>query len=157
MKMVKKQRNALWLCLLLLVGCERGGDLSVVEKTIVDATPGQTWAIIGDFNDMERWHPAVVRTEILDDGFSRILYLEDGGEIREKLLDYTDGVSYRYKILSGPLPVENYVSTLSVEPTQDGRTRITWEANFDPTQGTANSEAQEIVRRVYRAGLDRLR
>lgn len=157
MEIMKKQRHALWLCLLLLVGCDSGGNLSVVEKTIVDATPGQTWAIIGQFNDMERWHPAVVRTEILDDGHTRILYLEDGGEIREQLLDYTDGVSYHYKILSGPLPVENYVSTLSVEPTQDGRTRITWESNFDPAEGTANSEAQEVVRRVYRAGLDRLR
>lgn len=146
------------LSFLLLTSCgDGGGGLNVNEKTVVNATPADTWKIIGKFNDLGLWHPAVARTEMSDDGYVRVLHLIGGGEIHERLIEYIDGDSYTYEIVKGPLPVKNYVSTLSVEPTQDGRTRIIWEGNFDPADGIANSVAEEEIRKVYRAGLDRLR
>ncbi len=128
------------------------GGLSVERDVVVNHDAARVWAVVGDFAGLHRWHPAVTATRSEEDGEVRILVLGDGAEIRERLLAYADGVSYRYKILAGPLPVADYVSTLKVSPLGAGATKVTWSSTFNAA-GAADDEAVEVITSVYDAGL----
>lgn len=155
--MLRKRFLLLAFASFLVSACgDSGGSVHVMEERSLNGTPKKTWEKIGAFNDMS-WHPAVERTEMSEDGSKRTLFLKGGGEILEKLIDYQDGASYKYEILEGPLPVENYVSTLYIKPDDDGGTIIVWESDFDPIQGVSEDDAAEAIRGVYRGGLDNLR
>lgn len=156
MFITKKNLASLLFVTLLMTACGSEGSINVIETKDVGKTPGKVWEQIGAFNDLGRWHPAVAKTRMSEDGSIRTLFLNGGGEINERLIDYNDGVSYKYEIIDGVLPVMNYVSTIAVEPTENG-SRVTWESNFDPKDGTTAKKAEEVIRSVYRGGLDKLR
>ena len=114
------------------------------------------WDRFGPWCAIQDWHPAVktcVESKEGDDVY-RTLTLQDGGVIKEKLVDKKDGMSYRYAIVESPLPVKNYTSTLRVREGSDGRAEVEWSSSFDPV-GSAD-EAAKIVKGIYQAGLDNL-
>lgn len=154
--MFSKKYALLAIFSLLLTSCGNGGSVSVTETQEVPQSPGKVWQKIGAFNDLGRWHPAVARTEMSPDGSVRTLFLKGGGTINERLVDYSDGSFYEYEIIDGVLPVMNYVSTVAIEPSDNG-TMVTWSSTFDPAEGTTADKAEEVIRGVYRAGLDNLR
>lgn len=141
---------------LLLASCGNDSSVSVTETQEVSMSPSQVWEQIGAFNDMGRWHPAVARTDMSPDGSVRTLVLQDGGTINERLMDYSDGSFYKYEILDGVLPVMNYVSTIAIEPSNNG-TMVTWSSSFNPAEGVTADKAEEVVRGVYRGGLNNIR
>jgi hypothetical protein len=137
---------------------------------IVAAPPDTVWAIIGNFQDMS-WHPAVTKTEGTGGntpGATRTLTLQGGGQIAEKLEKYDpDGHSLFYRIEQVDpkvLPVTNYSSTLSVAPTPEGGSLVTWKGAFyrgypnnDPPPELNDEAAVNAVTGVYQAGLTQLK
>ena len=82
--------------------------------------PDTVWKKIGDFCGIKSWIPAVSGCVISPDGKQRTVSLKGGGEVVERLDNWDNAKrSYTYSILSGPLPVSDYRSTLSVLP--DGK------------------------------------
>ncbi|PJA60924.1 MAG: SRPBCC family protein, partial [Rhodobacterales bacterium CG_4_9_14_3_um_filter_71_31] len=77
----------------------------------------------------------------------RRLGLKGGGEIVERSLG-GDAHSYGYAIVSGPLPVADYVSTLTVAPAGSGSV-VVWTSAFTP----AAEGAEAVIAGVYEAGL----
>lgn len=57
-------------------------------------------------------------------------------------------------ILKSPLPVKNYVSTLTVSPTSDGKSLVKWTSIFD-ANGADDAKAKEVVGGIYDAGLSK--
>ena len=57
-----------------------------VKETIeINAPADQVWAIVGNFGDLGRWHPAIAKTDITSGkaaevGATRVLTLQDGGK-----------------------------------------------------------------------------
>ena len=92
--------------------------LEAHKSVMVDATPAQAWAAVGDFCGISTWHPAVEKCELgkKDGKTIRTLSLKGGGTLVEEETAHGK-TSYSYAILSGPLPVEKYRSTLKVEET----------------------------------------
>ena len=79
------------------------------------------WKKIGDFCGIANWHPAVAKCELSADKKQRTLTLKGGGTIVEDLVSWSDKThSYHYKIVSSPLPVDNYVSTIHVAAAMSG-------------------------------------
>ena len=118
------------------------------------------WDMIGGFNALPNWHPAVEKSEIEGDGKGsiRTLHLVGGGKITERLeqLD-EDGRSYSYSILSSPLPVANYTSTIRLKETGDsGKCVVEWESDFEPA-GAPENDAVQAIQGVYAAGLENLK
>ena len=117
------------------------------------------WDMIGLFHGLHDWHPAVERTEIEGEGRGslRTLHLVGGGEIVERLeqLD-EEGKKYNYSILSSPLPVANYNSTISVKESDDGSCKVQWESEFNPS-GAPENDAVKAIQGVYQAGFDNLK
>ena len=123
--------------------------MAEVSRTItLNAALDDVWGLIGNFQGLADWHPAAesVAKEDVDGAEHRRIALKGGGEIFEKLLDHGGG-SYSYSIIESPLPVTDYVSTISAAEFE-GKTLVTWGATFE---GTADG-ADEIVTGIYEGG-----
>ena len=89
-------------------------------------------------------------------GSVRTLHLAGGGEIRERLEQLDDeGKLYSYSIISSPLPVANYKSTIRLEEGESGCV-VTWESDFEPS-GAPESDAVNAISGIYQAGFDNLK
>lgn len=128
----------------------------VSTKVNVGVPADQIWDLIGKFNALPEWHPAVERSELEDGGSKRRLHIVGGGEIVEELKAKDDsGRSYTYSILSGPLPVMNYRATITVDEDADGNAVVEWAGEFDPVGSAA--EAENVIQSIYDAGLQNLK
>ncbi len=160
-----------------LTACATGGDtgataaneLRVVEKVSINAPADVVWAKVNNFGDLGAWHPAVAKTEITagtnnEVGAVRLLTLQDGGTITEKLTAYDPASNtYSYEILEGVLPVSGYASTIQVLPVGSG-SEVVWAGNFKrkdtsarPSKDKNDDAATTTISAVYRGGLNNLK
>jgi hypothetical protein len=113
------------------------------------------WAKIGDFCGISKWHPAIEKCELSADGKTRTLSLKGGGTIVEALVKMdAPGRSYTYSIVSGPLPVANYTSTISVAGDGTG-SMVTWAGKYD-AKGASDADSKKAIDGVYDSGLKAL-
>jgi len=144
--------------------------LKVVERIEIKAPANVVWAKVDDFGDLGEWHPAVKKTEIVKGkdnvkGAVRVLTLQDGGTITEKLRSYSaKKMTYEYQILEGVLPVSSYVSSISVKAGKGGTTTVIWKGHFKrkdtsakPAEGQDDATAVKTITSVYKAGLENLK
>lgn len=129
----------------------------VSMQSPVNVSADEIWKLIGQFNALPDWHPAVSSSKLEDGGRIRRLSIMGGAEIVERLekIDEHDRL-YRYSIVSGPLPVANYTATLRVKDDGKGKATIEWTADFDPA-GATETDASAAIMEVYKSGLDNLR
>lgn len=142
----------------------------VTLSVVLDATPEEVWAVVGNFQDMS-WHPAV-HSSTGENGneidATRLLVLggEDGPTIAEELYKFDpDKRSYSYRITEvsvDVLPVTNYSAHITVKE-QDGKALFEWRGAFyrgepknDPPEHLNDEAAVAAVTGVYQAGLDAL-
>ncbi len=144
--------------------------LNVAEKIEINAPASIVWSKVKNFGDLGAWHPAVAKTEIVGGknnvkGAVRLLTLQDGGTIKEKLLFYNaKGMTFEYQILEGVLPVSSYVSWISVRGSKTGATTVVWKSSFkrkdtsaNPAEGQDDAAAVKTITSVYKAGLENLK
>ena len=129
----------------------------VEELQGLAASAAEVWRLIGGYDALSEWHPAVRRSVLEDHGRLRRLSLVNGASLLERLHAFSERErSYAYAIEEGPLPVANYRSTLSVREHAGQRgCEVCWSGEFAPS-GAAEAEAVSVIRGIYRAGLDTL-
>lgn len=109
------------------------------------------WKKVGDFCGISAWHPAIEKCVLSADGKQRTLSLKGGGTVVEALENWDDANrSYTYTILSGPLPVANYHSTISVADDPKG-SALKWMGTYD-AKGASDADAKRTMDGVYEAG-----
>jgi hypothetical protein len=114
------------------------------------------WGKVGDFCGIANWHPAVAKCELSHGKKIRTLTLKGGGTIVERLLKWDKkGMSYTYTIVSSPLPVTNYVSTIKVVSAGTG-SDVVWTGKYKAKKGTSDADAQKTIDGIYKAGVDAL-
>ncbi|MEP0944228.1 MAG: SRPBCC family protein [Rhizobiaceae bacterium] len=139
--------------------------VTVSRSTVLEAPVEAVWDILRDFNGHDRWHPAIAtsvieRRESSDRvGCVRRFKLQDGGELREKLLTLSDlEQTFSYCLLETPVPLFNYVSHVSLFPVTDGNaTYWKWESRFDTPQGREGELAELVGEDIYVAGFEAIR
>ncbi len=125
-------------------------------STNLPASADDIWKLIGNFNALPDWHPAVEKSDLEDGGKQRRVTVAGGGEIVERLEAHADeDYTYTYSIVSSPFPVANYRSTVRIVPKDDGTSEVEWLGSFEAV-GTEN-EAIKTMQGVYQAGIDNLR
>ena len=125
-------------------------DSSVTAPSTL--APDALWKKVGDFCGIGTWHPAVEKCALGGDGKQRTLSLKGGGTIVETLEKMDDaGHSYTYTIVSGPLPVANYHSTLSVSAGAKGSV-LSWVGKYD-AKGAPDADAKKVIDGIYAAGV----
>jgi hypothetical protein len=111
-------------------------------------SPEAVWKKIGDFCGIKSWIPAVSGCVISADGKQRTVSLKNGGEVVERLDNWDEAKrSYTYSIVSGPLPVSDYRSTLSVAPDGNG-SALHWHSTYQ-AKGTSDAEAKKLIDGIY--------
>ena len=126
-------------------------------KTDLNVAPDEVWKLIGGFNALPDWHPAVEKSELEEEGSMRRLSLAGGGTIVEKLVSVDDKERvYSYSIIDSPLPVTNYEATIRVKDDGEGNTSVEWSSEFE-AEGAPENEARDVIAGIYQAGLDNLK
>lgn len=130
---------------------------------MLEASTETVWRSIRDFNALPKWFPGVLDSHIEADkhsdqvGCIRSFTLEGGERMREQLLAFSDYEhSFVYKMIEGPLPVQNYVGTVRLLPVTEGeRTFAEYAVEFDcaPEQ---ESELIGVLSNVYRQAFELL-
>src|SRR5208282_1242832 len=134
-----------------------GSSAFALESSVTVAStlsPDALWKKVGDFCGIAAWHPAIAGCKLTDGGKRRILTLKDGGgSIVERLTKHDDARhSYSYKIISSPLPVADYHSTISVTSAKDG-SDFHWSGKY-LAKGTSAADAKKTIDGIYQAGAD---
>ena len=133
---------------------------TVKMSTEVNVPADKLWEMIGGFNALPDWHPAVEKSELKGKGkgATRTLSLAGGGTIVERLEEVNDKEHvYTYTIMDSPLPVANYVATIRVRDEGDGKKSVVeWSSEFKPA-GASEQDAMKVVQGIYQAGFDNLR
>ena len=126
-------------------------------KTGLNVAPDEVWKLIGGFNALPDWHPAIEKSELEEEGSMRRLSLAGGGTIVEKLVKLDDKERiYSYSIIDSPLPVTNYEATIRVKDDGEGNTTVEWSSEFE-AEGAAENEAMDVIAGIYQAGFDNLK
>lgn len=130
----------------------------VSMQTELDVPAQQVWDLVGRFNALPDWHPAIEHSELDNGGQVRKLSLVGGGTIVEQLEQISDNEHlYTYSILDSPLPVSNYTASIRVRQDASGNgTIIEWSSSFQPA-GAPENEAVKIIEDIYQAGFDNLK
>jgi uncharacterized protein YndB with AHSA1/START domain len=128
----------------------------VSVSTTISAPADEVWRLVGGWNALPDWHPAVEKSEIEHGGDLRHLRLADGTEITERLekLDRNER-TYTYTITSSPLPFTNYRSTIIVRAEGDTST-VEWSTHFEPL-GAPEADVVKSLSDFYQAGFDNLK
>ena len=145
-------------------------QLKVVETTTIKTPADQVWASVKDFDSLNKWHPAVVKDEIVKGtnnhpGAVRALSIKDGPVIKEQLIAFSDRMhSFTYKITDSPFPIKNYVSTLTVKANKDGTTLVRWSGTFkrknpadNPPEAENDAAGIKLITGIYQGGLANLK
>lgn len=116
------------------------------------------WKLIGGFDALPDWLPYIPQSELKEGGRVRHLVNPDGGVIIERLMAFDEeGRSYTYHILQAPFPVKDYLSTLRVTDSADGKgSRVEWSGEFTPV-GVSDEEASALFQGIYEDGLAALK
>lgn len=162
---MKKTLAALSMLLLALPAWS-AQRYEVVESVMLNTSAAKAWDLIKDFGAINRWHPAVTKTEIVTGqpplrGAIRKLTVGDNkGMVEETLTDYSDAdMKMSYVInTTNIIPVKDYASTLNVVPISDKLSMVIWSGSFlpNPPKGQTDEDARKAVVGIYRAGLDNL-
>ena len=143
--------------------------LSVVEIVDINAKPSAVWERIRDFDGLPKWHPAVAKSRIVagqnnQAGAARELSIKDGPIIIDELVSINDErMFFTYRLVDSPLPVTDYLSSVSVKPRGAG-SEVIWtvtfkrkNANATPAANESDAGGMDLLAGVYRAGLMNLK
>lgn len=141
----------------------------IFVSAVIDAPAEKVWAQVRDFNNLPEWHPKFSRSHIEggqpSDQVGCIRKFDiagGGGTIRERLLELSDvEYSFRYCILTSPLPVKNYVAQLTLYPVTVGdKTVGIWTAEFEVTNddeaGVVHAVANDTFGKAFEVLNERL-
>ena len=155
---------ALIVCLILQgTHAFAAGRLKVTETGVLNADADEVWSLIGDFGGLPNWIPGIASSTMqgspTDAGSTRTLTVGNGFQITEALVDYSAAErSYSYVVIGGVGGnIKNYLSTLRVEPTGAGSSRVIWSATFDPVEGITDAAAIEGTSNIYKGAIEGLK
>lgn len=128
---------------------------------LVEYSPGlpcstdQAWKVLRDFGGIAAWHPAIVKSGIegevgiLRVGAVRRLALADGAVLRERLIEFDDGLrALAYVFEESPLPVDGYRAEVRVDEVAGlvDRCVVRWSARFEVQEVGTEAEFEGLVR-----------
>ncbi len=139
--------------------------VTVFETSVIDAPVEEVWETIKGFNDLPKWHPGIAKSDIEDGldpltiGCIRNFYLQDGENVRETLLAFSDiDHMFTYDMLTTGLGLFDYLATVELRPITDGdRTYIQWSAEFKTAAGEEEEKAEMVGKGVFQGGFEALK
>jgi uncharacterized protein YndB with AHSA1/START domain len=133
----------------------------MVETTLtvkLKASADTVWRLIGGFDALPDWQPAVAASTLEDGGRVRRVAMADGNTVLQRLLWHRDEErAYSYSMGESHLPVADYVAGLRVVEEGGGATcRVEWTSAFEPV-GRSEDEARRVIEDIHGRGLEHLK
>lgn len=160
----------LGLLLPLAVCAENRGLLVVSEVIEINAPPAKVWHLVKPFDGLSRWHPLFVSSEIVSGrdgklGAVRALTIKDGPTFTEELLALNEqAMAFTYNVIESPLPIDRYLSTMSVKSNGHGGTIVTWVGQFsrknprdNPPEAESDAACVALITGAYQTGLQTIK
>jgi mxaD protein len=133
--------------------------VDIEERAEIEAPPEEVWGTIRSFDRIEEYLPLIESSTVEGEGVGakRVCVTQDGRQLEERLVARDDQRRrLTYSIVSSPMPMENYLSTVAVEDGRGGGSLVSWGVHFDAPEEAA-AELEEGMRQTYQAGLEGLR
>lgn len=108
--------------------------MAKVSVSVTLAAPAaRVWDFIGGFHALAEWCSSIKSSAPEQGGRVRRLKTTDGAVIAERLQSFSEAErQYSYTMVSGPIPVSNYRSTLRVLGASDAPDcTVEWSSEFD--------------------------
>jgi len=132
---------------------------TVQERIEIPASADSVWQTVRDFGAIDEYVAPIDRATVDGRGVGaeRTLTLADGGEVVERLeVRDDDARTLRYSIVDGPLPVEGYEGTMSVDPIDRSTCTVRWASTFEVGDGP-EEEITSTFAELYAVGLGGLK
>lgn len=138
------------------------------NRIIIKADPAKVWAVVKDFNGVDKWLPSVksIATEKKGEDSFRELTLNDGKVVKERLKNIDDGkMKIKYEIVDGA-PVSNHSGWISVKAGPEaGESTVRHFVRFyrfypqNPPipEGQDDASAVKFIADTYEPGLEELK
>jgi hypothetical protein len=127
-----------------------------VTKTI-NVPASKVWEKLATFRGIEEYSP-IARSETsgVGVGATRMCYMPDDAAISEELvaLDH-DNMEFAYKIITGPFPIDGYLSSVKVKSIDSNNCEVSWGSEFD-TSADAEGQMIELFEGFYKVIIDSL-
>ena len=125
----------------------------VTEEATFNSSIDDVWKVVGDFGGfmVAMGMPA----EMAGEGIGQTRTIGTGpGAMVERLEELDEsGRRIVYSIVSGPLPIKNYRSTMQLSDAGDNTTKLVWTGTFDAD----SDDAVGIVTSIYQGGIGALK
>jgi uncharacterized protein YndB with AHSA1/START domain len=121
-----------------MAGPPRTGTLEASIE--IDCSPKDVWSVLGDFDEVEAWAPALsdaFRTTGRDIGIGsrRTVEYRRLFRMEQVVTHWEDGESLSYTVFKAPWPLRNFFETWTVTPSVSGarvRSAVEYELWFGP-------------------------
>ncbi len=127
-----------------------------VTKTI-NVSAQAAWKTLSSFRDIENFSP-IARSVVTGEGegAKRVCYMPDNAEINE-VLSVVDNsnMEFQYKIITGPFPVTNYLSTVRVKEVSENSCEVSWGSQYETSEENA-AAMKELFAGFYNVIIDSL-
>jgi hypothetical protein len=125
----------------------------VTEEATFNSSIDDVWKVVGDFGGfmVAMGMPA----EMAGEGVGQTRTIGSGDAAMVERLEEHDEAARRivYSIVSGPLPIKNYRSTMQLSDSGNNTTKLVWTGTFDAD----SQESVGIVKSIYQGGIGALR
>jgi mxaD protein len=168
---MKRFAVALWALLLPAAGLAENRSLLVVSEMIeIEAPPAKVWSFAKRFDGLKEWHPLFSGSEIVSGrdgkiGAVRALTIKEGPTFTEELLALNEqSMAFSYNVIESPLPIDRYLSTMTVKPNGRGGSTVTWIGQFSrknpresPPEAESDAAVVGLISGAYSDGLKNLK
>jgi carbon monoxide dehydrogenase subunit G len=145
-----------------------GTPLNAYQHVYIKAPPAKVWQMIESFDQMQKWHPGVAKSEIVEGapsevGSVREVRYGDGVSVREELTRHDRaGMRIDYRLVGGsPWGLKEYTAVMDVVEPKPGTSALIWRSSFLPAAASSADSADRalmsLVEENYRAGLHNLK
>ena len=106
----------------------------------IHATPEQVWNLVSDLRTVQQYNPTVTSVDLLTDaagglGAQRRCHFADGTDVREEIIASDEGQRLRLSLSEFSLPMKQLESEITLAPTADGKTQVTFTIAYDMKLG----------------------
>ena len=122
-----------------------------------NASASDVWEKLGDFAELG-WMPGVGSVEVEGEGIGAVRSIAMGAATVVERLEAHDDAnrSLSYSITDGPVPVQDYLATISVTEVDSG-CHVDWTAKFSTPDGVPAEAVAPALEGAYGGALDALK
>ena len=131
---------------------------SITVEMDYEASAETVWKRLRDFGGVASWMPGVAACDLEGEGIGAVRSIQMGSmTIQERLESFDDrGRSFAYSIANGPMPVQNYLATVTVSERGSG-CHVDWSARFDLPEGVPADALRKGLEGAYGGALAALK